>query len=125
MAVLIPAEAAAARRVVEQALEQLESGRGAEVLARMAQAWSRGALDELADYERWCDCVHDEDDRQAYRRLVDERNPGLADRIAELHRSGARLLAAVGALHMTGPQGLPRLLRERGFEVEAVPLAPR
>jgi uncharacterized protein len=29
-------------------------------------------------------------------------------------------LAAVGALHMTGAQSLPRLLAKRGFKVERI-----
>ena len=55
------------------------------------------------------------------RRLNDERNPPLADGIEALHRQGRRIFAAVGALHMTGPQSLPRLLAARGFKVERVP----
>jgi uncharacterized protein len=47
----------------------------------------------------------------------------LADSIAALHRGGERVFAAVGALHMFGPQGLPALLAARGFEVERVAFA--
>ena len=54
------------------------------------------------------------------RRLNDERNPALADGIEAQHRRGRRVLAAVGALHMTGPQALPVLLAQRGFKVERV-----
>ena len=57
-------------------------------------------------------------------RLNDARNPAMAERIAALHGEGRRVFAAVGALHMTGAQGLPRLLRERGFTVERVVFAP-
>ena len=32
-------------------------------------------------------------------------------------------VAAVGALHMTGPQSLPSLLRARGYQVQAVALS--
>ena len=57
------------------------------------------------------------------RRLKVDRNPALADRIAALHIQGHRVFAAVGALHMTGPMTLPRLLAARGFSVERSPLA--
>ncbi len=54
------------------------------------------------------------------RRLIDGRNPALARAIGTLHDQGRTLLAAVGALHMTGPQALPRLLAEQGFSVQRV-----
>jgi len=49
---------------------------------------------------------------------------GLADRIDALHMQGKRVLAAVGALHMTGNKGLPKLMAERGFSVERIGFAP-
>ena len=67
-------------------------------------------------------------ERAFMRRLNDARNPPLADGIAALHASGQRVFAAVGALHMTGPASLPRLLAQRGFSVDArrlQALAPR
>ena len=56
---------------------------------------------ELADYERWCECAVGAEDRALLARVNDERNPGLAEGIDALHRDGRKLLAAVGALHMT------------------------
>ena len=43
-----------------------------------------------------------------------------ADAIDRLHASGQRVFAAVGALHMPGPTGLPALLARRGYQVERV-----
>ena len=120
LAALLPRDEAELRHMLTQALEQLERGQGRRAIARLAAAWERGDLDDLADYERWCDCVTDEADRRALTRLLDERNPGLAEGIDALHRTGSRVLAAVGALHLVGPKALPALLRERGFAVERV-----
>ena len=120
LAALLPRDEAELRHMLAQTLEQLERGQGRRAIARLAAAWERGDLDDMAAYERWCDCVTDEADRRALARLLDERNPGLAAGIEALHRTGARVLAAVGALHMVGPQALPQLLRERGFAVERV-----
>jgi hypothetical protein len=52
------------------------------------------------------------------KRLTDERNAPMAERIDALHTEGKRVLAAVGALHMTGKQGLPKLLAARGYAVQ-------
>jgi uncharacterized protein len=53
-------------------------------------------------------------------RLVFSRNPGLAARIAELHRGGKRVFAAIGILHMLGDKAVQKLLMARGFKVERV-----
>jgi len=91
---------------IDQALDDLESGRN---------DWAR-----LDSYLQWCDCLRTPSDRSAFKRLLDDRNPGLADGIARLHDQGQRVFGAVGALHMVGPQGLPALLAARGFRVTAV-----
>ncbi|CAN5716850.1 hypothetical protein BH11PSE7_BH11PSE7_03260 [soil metagenome] len=57
-------------------------------------------------------------DRARLQRMLGDRNPGLAQRIDELHASGSRLFAAVGALHMKGATALPALLAARGYEVQ-------
>ena len=122
MAALIPRAAADARRMVAQLLEQLEQGVAQRGIARLAAAWERGDLADLADYERWCECITDDDDRRQMHRLLDERNPAMAAGIEALHREGRAVFAAVGALHMTGSKALPLLLQQRGFDVERVAL---
>ena len=68
----------------------------------------------------WCDCLDTAIEREMMRRLLDDRNPGLADRIDALHRGGAQVFAAVGSLHLFGPLGLPALMEKRGYRVERV-----
>ena len=87
-------------------------------------AWEKGDLAALESYESWCECVADEADRAMMRKLNDERNAPLADGIEARHQQGRRVFAAVGALHMTGPQSLPKLLEQRGFKVERVIFKP-
>lgn len=120
-AALVPDNDAEAQAVIEQSLQQLEDRSARRVLARLAAAWESGDLVVLDDYAAWCECVADENDRAFMRRLNDERNPLLADGVEALHRQGRRVFAAVGALHMTGPQSLQRLLAARGFRVDRVP----
>jgi uncharacterized protein YbaP (TraB family) len=120
LAALIPKDAALAERYLASTLEQIDSGQGRRVLARLAAAWERGDLDEIADYERWCGCVKSTDDKTMMAALNDERNPDMADKIAALHGQGRRAFVAVGALHMTGPKALPELMRARGFQVERI-----
>jgi len=74
----------------------------------------------MARFNEWCDCLNTGIEREMMRRLLDGRNPGLADRIDALHRGGRQVFAAVGSLHMFGPLGLPALMEKRGYRVERV-----
>jgi uncharacterized protein YbaP (TraB family) len=107
-------------RFVERTLDSLDSGRAAPQVQRVAEVWATGDLAALERWPEWCDCMNDAGDRALMRRLLDERNAAMADRIDALHREEAPVLAAVGALHMVGPQGLPARLAARGFRVERV-----
>jgi uncharacterized protein YbaP (TraB family) len=124
MQALIPPAGTPLEDLISRGLDQLEQGVMRRITARLVAAWERGDLAELEDYERWCECVASAEERALMRRLNDERNPAMAERIDTLHRDGKRVFVAVGALHMTGPQGLPRLLRERGYSVERVAFSP-
>lgn len=117
---LVPDDEAQAQTVLEQGLQQLEDQSARRVLDKLARAWDQGDVATIEAYESWCECVADEADRAMMRKLNDERNPPLADGIEALHQQGRRVFAAVGALHMTGPQSLPKLLAQRGFKVERV-----
>lgn len=108
--------------VVDGTLRQLRSGQARAPLRKLATAWAHGDLRTLADYPRWCACADTPAERAWLKRINDDRNLLLAARIAALHGAGQRLLVAVGALHMSGPQALPRLLAAEGFTVE--PVAP-
>lgn len=120
-ALLVPQDPVEALAVVEQSLAQLEDRSARRVIERMAQAWENGDLAALEDYASWCECADTDDEKAYMRKLNDERNGPLAAGIEAQHRQGRRVFAAIGALHMTGAQALPRLLEQRGFRVERVP----
>lgn len=120
---LLPSDPRELQRLLTQTLDQLEQDRVRPVLRRLAAVWEGSRLAELERYEQWCDCADTAEDRALLQRLNDARNAPMADRIEGMHRDGKRVLVAVGSLHMTGAQGLPRLLAERGFRVER--LLPR
>lgn len=119
MAALVGGDSAA---LVDEGLDELESGRGLQTMLRLAEAWARSDLDELAGYERWCDCLVTPAQRAQQARLVDARNRVMVRRIEARLGQGGPLFVAVGALHLTGPQGLPALLAARGYRL--TPLLP-
>jgi len=117
---LAPDDPAETLELVRQSLDELASGSARQQMRQLAQWWQAGRLDRLSDYEAWCHCKPGDADYKQLQRMNDRRNPGMADGITTLHNQGKRVLAAVGSLHMTGPQALPTLLQARGFVVERV-----
>lgn len=105
--------------MVREALADWRHPRAPQLLERLTLAWIGGDLKDLETYADWCECMDSPTDRDAFARLVDGRNPGMADAIERLH-AGVSVFAAVGALHLIGSQGLPALLQARGFTVTRV-----
>jgi uncharacterized protein YbaP (TraB family) len=107
---------------VDDGLKELESGRSRALLRRLAKIWANADYGEMSRFFDWCDCLNTEIEREMMRRLLDERNPNMAEHIDALHASGKQVFAAVGSLHMFGPIGLPELMAKRGYRVERVDL---
>ncbi|HEX4235563.1 MAG TPA: TraB/GumN family protein [Caldimonas sp.] len=122
IAALIMPSPQATVEFVSSGLDELDSGRARPLLRHLARVWSGSDLAELEAYERWCDCLNTAADRESMKRILDDRNPLLAAAIDKLHSGGSSVFAAVGSLHMIGTTGLPALLRQRGYTVEAVRL---
>jgi uncharacterized protein YbaP (TraB family) len=110
---------------VQDSLADMEAGHAGTLLKRIAEVWANADYVEMARFDEWCDCLNTEIEREMMKRLLDDRNPDLADRIDVLHQSGKRVFAAVGSLHMFGPHGLPALMAKRGYRVERVDLKPQ
>ena len=109
---------------LEKALDELESGRAAANLARLATLWAEADLAQIQRYEQGANDSGSDTGRSLSAQVLDERNRGMATGIDALHRSGSKVFAAVGFLHMVGPLGLPSLMSEKGYEVEAITLTP-
>ena len=122
---LVPSDQKQALAIAEQTITQLEKGQARAMLVKVARVWDERDLDQLSSFEQWCGCADTEDERQFLRRVNDERNGPMAERIDALHSGGRTVFAAVGALHMTGAHGLPQLLQQRGYTVERIRFAPR
>ena len=120
MRLLESANAQEAEATVRDGLDQLENGEARAVLVRLANTWANGDFADMNRYDDWCRCRETEIAREMMRRVLDERNPGLAERIDALHRGGKNVFAAVGTLHLIGENSLPALLRVRGYDVERV-----
>ena len=102
---------------LEQTLSELDDSRFESRLRAMVDAWANGDVRAL---EAELQCEKTQDSVFAgilIPRLIDERNRVMADRIADIARSGPKSFVAVGALHLVGKDGIVELLRRRGFTV--------
>jgi len=124
-AALVPDTAEAQAEVLDQFLTQLRSGAVRQQMLALARLWADSDLAKLLSYEKWCDCLETAEEKAQWKKLLDERNPHMADGIAAAHGRGGHVFAAVGALHMAGTAGLPQLLAQRGFTVTQVLPAAR
>jgi len=108
--------------LVAATLDELDNGRAQAMLGHIVQVWAQGDHARLQRYPEWCECQRTPAEAAAMRRLLEGRNPDIAARIDALHRSGRRVFAAVGSLHMVGERALPALMAQRGYRVERVVL---
>jgi uncharacterized protein len=106
-------------------LDELESGEGRNYLKQIAGYWNDSNFEKMSHYQDWCECLDTDVERKFMKRLLDDRNSVLAERIDRLHMSGKQVFVAVGSLHMFGPAGLPALMEKRGYKVERVDFKPQ
>ncbi len=80
----------------------------------MVRAWSNGdqaKLDELINGDL-------DEFPQARKQLLDDRNKRWVPQIEAMLKEKHTFFITVGAGHLTGPQGVPALLRKAGYTVE-------
>ena len=100
-------------------LEEFESGlkdlrNVADEIGPMVKAWSTGNQAELdrlinGDLDAY---------PEARKQLLDDRNKHWAPQIAAMLKEKHIFFITVGAGHLTGPMGVPALLRKAGYKVD-------
>lgn len=87
-------------------------------LDRLAVAWAAGDTEAIARIT--LDPMKERSER-LYQTLIVERNRRWAGQIEDLLSGSGTTFVAVGALHLSGDDGLPAILRAQGFEVVVAP----
>jgi uncharacterized protein YbaP (TraB family) len=103
---------------LRETMQDIADGSAIDKGVALIEAWShadsaamQAALDEMLND----DAVSS---RFIERALLAQRNPRMADRIAAWLKSGKTTFVAVGTLHLLGKDGIPALLRQRGYAVQ-------
>lgn len=103
---------------LRESLVELSDGSSLRKATATIAAWNSGnhaALDALIPDAVSGGTVMSEFTR---RMLLGKRNPEMAARIASIMQDGKTTFVGVGLLHLLGADGLPRLLAQRGYQVE-------
>ena len=109
-----------AERYLREALVELSDGTSLRKAKATIAAWTSGnhaALDALIP-----DAVNGGRVMSDFTRriLLGKRNPEMAESIEGFMQGGKTTFVGVGLLHLLGADGLPRLLSQRGFQVDRV-----
>lgn len=81
----------------------------------MDDLWASGRVEELG---RLLDDMMDEAGPEVADAIIHRRNDAWAQQIDVMMKGKGRTFIAVGTAHLTGPRGVPALLRAKGYEVE-------
>ena len=106
--------------MLEETVEAVENGKQDKEVRLMMAAWENS---DDAGLDRILAMLEQEDTSSGrfFRDvLLDERNIGMASKLAALLKREKSSVAAVGVLHLLGKRGVPELLRAKGIRVERV-----
>lgn len=94
-----------------------EMATGDEEIGQMTEAWARG---DAAAMERYITKIIRENPemQSVYKKLFDDRNFKMADKIAGYLQTGKTHFVVAGAGHLVGENGVIQLLRDKGFKVK-------
>ena len=99
-------------------LQDIRSGELVRSTDQLAAAWKAG--DEQALGRLLREANKDPASRKIYAKLFDERNPGMADKIAALASQPQHAFVVIGAGHLAGDNNVLDLLKAKGLRVQRV-----
>lgn len=102
------------RALLSAVVQEGKDGSGKST--KLAHIWRSGDMERLAQ-ENAVGLLEDPELRAA---LLVDRNDDWARQLAEMLPRVPPAMIAVGAAHMAGPEGLPALMRQRGYTVTRI-----
>lgn len=120
MLALAPINPAQALVSYEKLVASVEAGASNSITFKTLKAWAESDFATLNTYADWCQCMDSADDRLHMKKILDDRNAVMVERIDKLNSQYRSVFTAVGSLHMVGETGLPKLLEKLGYTVERI-----
>lgn len=107
-------------RYLVENLEELENGRALQKSAGLIDAWSNADAARIDVMARELTSGDSVSATFMDRTLLGKRNPEMAAHIERIMQSDQVAFVGIGLLHLVGANGIPALLRQRGYDVEQV-----
>jgi len=120
MALMSSEPEALQKEALDDTIKDAETGKGKEMLGKMVKAWDTGDVKALDDILKKQHASKRASEREFAKRLLDDRNVGMADKAETFLRDGKPTFLAVGCAHLFGDKGLLALLKKRGWETAPV-----
>lgn len=105
------------KEYLEETLHDLDDGSAIEKSAELIRAWSQADSRKMEALKQ--QILNDESASSRFIEeiLLNQRNPGMADKVEALMNNDTHAFVAVGALHLIGKNSIPDLLKQRGYRV--------
>lgn len=107
-------------RYLVENLEELENGRALQKSAGLIDAWSNADAARIDMMARELTSGDSVSATFMDRTLLGKRNPEMAAHIERIMQGDQIAFVGIGLLHLVGDNGIPALLRQRGYDVEKV-----
>jgi uncharacterized protein YbaP (TraB family) len=117
MALMSSEPEALQKEALDDTIHDAETGKGTEMLQRMVKAWDTGDVKVLDDIVKKQHASKRASEREFAKRLLDDRNVGMAEKAEGFLQGKQPTFLAVGCAHLFGDKGLLALLKKRGWEV--------
>jgi hypothetical protein len=88
------------------------------MLAKLETYWGRGEATKIDELMASMSADDDADEKALSRRLREDRNPHMTERLEKCLQSGEKCFMVVGAAHTVGNEGIVKQLQAHGYRVE-------
>jgi uncharacterized protein YbaP (TraB family) len=102
---------------LRETLEDLNDGTGIQKSIALIDAWQRADSAKMEALKQEMLTDDSASSRFIEDILLNQRNPGMADKIETLFKTEKATFVAIGALHLIGDKSVPALLKQRGYQV--------
>lgn len=94
----------------------LEADQLGKEMDKMVNAWNKGEVETLKrmlteNTDKYPEL------KDFYKKIADDRNVGMVDKIIKYLEQGKKCFVVVGAAHMVGKKGIVQLLKDKGYTV--------
>lgn len=105
--------------ILASALDSVRKGEAQKELNRIADSWKRADAATLRQILREAG-NRDVGSQALMKRLMDDRNVPIAEKIAKLVADGKKLFVVLGAGHLAGENNILKLMQDQGWQVKQI-----